>query len=272
MRKRLVTGLVAFGITLYVLFSTSPIPIGVLCLLILAAGFRELARITSVEDRPLPTLGWLLLSFSAPLVPVLLGAAKPWALVAAWAFLVAGVAGVFVALRRGWASPMSAAWFGAPLGAALAIHGLTSGSGTPLMTALFLLLAPVWAGDIGAMVVGRAFGRHRLAPRLSPGKTWEGAFGGFAAAVGVGVAAGTLLGAAPVVGVGVGATAGLFGQLGDLLESGLKRASGIKDSGFLLPGHGGILDRLDSFLLAFIPSATLLWLLAPQFFHPRPWP
>ena len=124
---------------------------------------------------------------------------------------------------------------------------------------LLLALLVVMAADTGAFAVGRAVGRHPMAPRLSPSKTWEGAAGGMAAAV----AAALLLGLLLDLGVPLwqqamaGAVIGLAGQLGDLLESRLKRAANAKDSGALLPGHGGMLDRLDSILLA-LPAAYYL--------------
>jgi phosphatidate cytidylyltransferase len=118
--------------------------------------------------------------------------------------------------------------------------------------AFVVLLAIVWAGDAAAYYVGRAFGRHPLAPRISPKKTIEGAVAGLVGSAIVGVLAGWwLLGETRI---GWLATASLVaaaaGQIGDLVESALKRSSGVKDSSALLPGHGGMLDRLDSLLFA----------------------
>ena len=131
------------------------------------------------------------------------------------------------------------------------------------------LLCTVWAGDIAALYVGRSWGRHKLAPRLSPKKTWEGAI---ASVVGSMAVAGALLEVAAlfmhwnstklyygdevwwywlVMAVVVNEAA----QVGDLAESGLKRSAGVKDSGSPLPGHGGVLDRIDALLLA----APVLW-------------
>jgi phosphatidate cytidylyltransferase len=130
------------------------------------------------------------------------------------------------------------------------------------------LLCAVWAGDIVALYVGRNLGRHKLAPRLSPNKTWEGAIGSLLGSMAVTallillsqqLARHEILGFAfhgtwlywMVLAVVVNAAA----QVGDLAESGLKRSAGVKDSGTLLPGHGGILDRIDALLLA----APVLW-------------
>jgi phosphatidate cytidylyltransferase len=119
-----------------------------------------------------------------------------------------------------------------------------------------------WAGDTAAMYVGKAWGRRKLAPRISPGKTQEGAaasvLGGTLAAV---VYASYFLSfeTLPSV-ILVGATANIAGQLGDLCESAFKRGAGVKDSGTMLPGHGGWLDRIDSTLFS-IPAVYGLLLL-----------
>jgi len=114
------------------------------------------------------------------------------------------------------------------------------------------LLAVIFAGDTAAYYTGRSFGRHRLSPRVSPGKTWEGTAGGLAASLLAGVAAGVgLLPEAPLrLLAPLALTLGGVGVLGDLFESMLKRLAQVKDAGSLLPGHGGLLDRLDSLLFA----------------------
>lgn len=130
------------------------------------------------------------------------------------------------------------------------------------------LLCVVWAGDITALYVGRAWGRHKLAPRLSPGKTWEGTIASLAGSVAVAaglVALSTLLESLNsarlfypdgyAFWLPIAAGINVAAQAGDLVESALKRSAGVKDSGSLLPGHGGILDRIDALLLA----APVLW-------------
>ncbi len=130
------------------------------------------------------------------------------------------------------------------------------------------LLCVVWAGDTLALYVGRAWGRHKLAPSLSPGKTWEGALASLAGSL---LAAGALLELAMQLQardlavlsypdelwywLAVATVVNLAAQVGDLAESALKRSAGVKDSGSLLPGHGGILDRIDALLVA----APVLW-------------
>ena len=125
---------------------------------------------------------------------------------------------------------------------------------------LFALLV-TFATDSGAFFVGRSLGRHQMSPKISPNKTWEGAAGGFVSAVVVALALGIGLDLSLPRWqlASIGATVGVVSQLGDLLESKLKRISNAKDSGSLIPGHGGILDRLDSLLLS-IPTVYYLLL------------
>ena len=118
--------------------------------------------------------------------------------------------------------------------------------------AVLLLFAIVWGCDSAAYYVGKNFGRRRLAPAVSPKKTWEGAIGGFVGATLVGAAGGAWLlpQLGPAKGAAAGALASTAGQVGDLVESLWKRGAGVKDSGVFLPGHGGFYDRVDSLLFA----------------------
>jgi phosphatidate cytidylyltransferase len=133
---------------------------------------------------------------------------------------------------------------------------------------LIFLFCIVWTGDVAALYVGRSLGRHKLAPQISPNKTWEGSAASLA---------GSLLIAAMLVALsrtledrsiftlhfagplarwlGLAVVLNFFAQVGDLVESAIKRGAGVKDSGAMLPGHGGILDRIDALLLA----APVLW-------------
>jgi len=130
----------------------------------------------------------------------------------------------------------------------------------PERMGIILLLAVVWAGDTGAYFVGRAIGRHKLYPAVSPKKTIEGAIGGLAASVAVAVIITRVW--LPRIGVeqaiAIGLLGGVAAQIGDLVESLIKRACGVKDSGRLLPGHGGMLDRVDGVIFAFPVIAALL--------------
>ncbi|MBY0505321.1 MAG: phosphatidate cytidylyltransferase [Bryobacteraceae bacterium] len=126
---------------------------------------------------------------------------------------------------------------------------------------LLLACAINWVGDTAAMVTGRAIGKHKLAPVVSPGKTWEGAIASVLASMLFGV--GYILWAIPSFPWSktllIAAVGNVAGQFGDLAESALKRGAGVKDSGTMLPGHGGWLDRVDSTLFA-MPVVRLLLL------------
>jgi phosphatidate cytidylyltransferase len=117
---------------------------------------------------------------------------------------------------------------------------------------LFFGLSLNWAGDIAALYVGKLIGRHKLAPHVSPAKSWEGAIASTVASVIYGaIYFSFLMKKTPLAGaLALTVVANIAGQLGDLCESALKRGAGVKDSGTLLPGHGGWLDRVDSSLFA----------------------
>lgn len=112
------------------------------------------------------------------------------------------------------------------------------------------LFVIVWACDIAAYFVGLLFGRHKMAPKVSPGKSWEGAIAGLGAGGITGLLAGPIFGLGVPGAIALGAITSIAGQIGDLFESALKRRAGVKDSGGLLPGHGGVLDRFDAVLFA----------------------
>lgn len=154
-----------------------------------------------------------------------------------------GFAGIGVSLA-------AAIWIGAPAGMLAQLHRGMFGR-----EMVVFLFAVVWMNDTGAYYAGRRFGRRKLAPRISPGKTVEGAIGGLLAGAAAGVllmltsGGGGLIWKAAVLAVLIG----VFSQAGDLCESMLKRAAGEKDAGGLIPGHGGVLDRIDGLLLAVPP-------------------
>lgn len=126
---------------------------------------------------------------------------------------------------------------------------------------IFGLLFMVWAADTGAYAAGKTFGKHKLAPSISPGKTWEGWIGGALLTLAVGWALGYLIPEMPLVTRLVAAlVVAVFGVIGDLAESMLKRSVGVKDSGRIMPGHGGLLDRFDAFLFV-VPVLVVLQLL-----------
>jgi phosphatidate cytidylyltransferase len=129
---------------------------------------------------------------------------------------------------------------------------------------LLIAILAVWSFDSGAYLVGRRYGRTHFAPHISPGKTAEGVAGGVAAATAVSLVLLLLAGQNPLGALLFGPLIGLVGQAGDLAESMLKRAASAKDSGSLIPGHGGMLDRVDSILFA-APAAYFYMLVLGAF-------
>jgi phosphatidate cytidylyltransferase len=119
-----------------------------------------------------------------------------------------------------------------------------------------LLVLLVWSYDTGAYLVGIALGKRKFLSHVSPSKSYWGLFGGLVACTAVAATGFWALGQPPALGLALGPAVGLVAQAGDLAESMLKRAAGMKDSGGLIPGHGGIFDRVDSFLFA-APVAAL---------------
>jgi phosphatidate cytidylyltransferase len=174
-------------------------------------------------------------------VAALLGAQFPMAALAVVWF---GMLGAALFSRSGWLA-MGALYIGVPV---IALTWLREAAG---LTTLLWLLAIVWATDIGAYAAGRTIGGPKLAPRISPNKTWAGLIGGVTTAV---VAGGLV---AWIAGEGEGPLVGVFAallaassQMGDLFESSVKRRFKVKDSSNIIPGHGGVLDRVDGLIAA----------------------
>ena len=143
---------------------------------------------------------------------------------------------------------MGAAYIAGPFGM---LHTLAYLKEEYLWQLILGLMLLIWASDTGAYIAGKNFGKHKLFERISPGKTWEGWIGGTILAVVVGYVLALFFTDLEVYQwIGVAVIVSVFGVLGDLTESLLKRSLGVKDSGTLLPGHGGILDRFDSLLMA----------------------
>lgn len=122
------------------------------------------------------------------------------------------------------------------------------GAWNPRVMVFYIFI--IWANDVFAYLVGMSIGRHRLFERLSPKKSWEGFFGGIVGAVAMGLVAARVLEGGYAAWAGLALVAAVSGVLGDLVESMFKRAAGVKDSGTLIPGHGGVLDRFDAMLLS----------------------
>ncbi len=175
----------------------------------------------------------------------------------ALAVLGLGAAATAILARRCggavWPAAFGPLYLGAP---AVAILWLRAAPDDGLILATGLLVL-VWTTDIGAYAVGRTFGGAKLAPRISPGKTWAGAIGGATLAGAVGAALAPAGGRAPLVGALAGIAISVVAQAGDLFESWLKRRRGVKDSGRSVPGHGGLLDRVDG-LIGAAPAVAVL--------------
>ena len=201
----------------------------------------------------------------APAVGVLAGVALQYAPEPALAVMLIAVLAMALALRSADLKDALPAAAALTLGVIYIFGAWRAATEIRLISAHWLMLAMLlsWAGDTFAYYTGKAIGRHKLAPRVSPAKTWEGSAGSVVGAVLAGfVYAHYLIPNAMIVQILVVSIAGnIAGQLGDLCESAFKRGAGVKDSGTLLPGHGGWLDRIDSSLFALpVVYACMRWL------------
>lgn len=302
MLKRIATAIVLIPIVL-ILVLRAPVPLVAMVTaavaLVTVQEFLKLTESYGVQPLRLPTYFLTALFFiffaavsagSAPQLSALkfvvgLGFACA---IAPFLFLTIAMRGTDLkaAYPAAAASAFAFVYIAAPLAMLAQIRQQVAGA----FLLLYLLLV-VWAGDIFAYFVGRSLGRHLMTPRISPKKTWEGAAASLAASVAVGI--GLFIYALPIssfllrTGM-IERRDGLFGlekpdlwpivlltialniaaQLGDLVESLIKRGAGAKDSGTILPGHGGMFDRIDALLFA----TPVLWLYASAFFPPaRPW-
>ena len=180
-----------------------------------------------------------------------------------FALITAGIATILAALersRRGgllWSS-LGYLYIVIPSMAIVGIRGIENGFATEGFTKLIYVILIVVAADVGAYFGGSYFKGPKLSPKLSPNKTWSGFFSGltFGALIGGGV--GHIIGLGFPLGFGLAIPIVILSVLGDLLESGLKRRLNVKDAGELLPGHGGLLDRLDSLMMAIVGVVAIL--------------
>jgi phosphatidate cytidylyltransferase len=166
--------------------------------------------------------------------------------------LITGLAALYTVFSRRLAMGWGFLYVGVPAFALLVLQWAR-------YDLVFWLMLVTWSTDIFAYFAGRSIGGPKLAPRISPNKTWAGLIGGMVGAAVVGAVAAILFGLGPVFAV-AGAPLGLLAQLGDLYESKVKRRLGVKDSGSLLPGHGGVLDRVDGLLPVTLATLGLLLL------------
>jgi phosphatidate cytidylyltransferase len=247
---RILSALVLLSLVVVGIWFLSPFHLLLVAELVLVLGFLEYARLAEGLGAPVPKLaagtaavatcaaiGWPGLPVEVPMMAALV----------AFAAIAIGAGSPDPAmLHRVSASLFPAIWLGLPLGALAALRSMAG------REAVLLLLATIVVSDTAQYYTGSLFGRRRLAPAISPKKTVEGAAGGF-----VGGMAALAIGGSwwlPSVGTlslaALGAVVVALGILGDLFESLLKRSAGVKDSSELIPGHGGVLDRIDALLFA----------------------
>lgn len=254
---RLLTGLIAIPLLLWLLFGGPAWGWMAFVSVACAVGSLELFGMTHPGDRVSQALG-VLLSVGVIQVLWFFGSDVRYVLAA---FLLLPLLGLFFTLarlgdietsaRRALAMAFGPAYVGGGLASVILLRrdaGDVDNAGAGFVT-LVLILS--WASDTGAYFAGRFLGKHKLFPAVSPKKTVEGALGGLAgAALGAAVACSTFLPSLPLVhGLLLAVIAGGLGQAGDLGESMIKRSYGVKDSGGIVPGHGGILDRVDATLV-----------------------
>ncbi len=245
---RTITSIVAGPIVLFAAAAGGPWLIAIV-LAATAISVWEVTALSATARAPVYRVCGILAAWASPLATATGIVAVGW--LALGASAVAGL--LRVASRTGDSSALSA-WalavsIGVYVGALLASTiGLREGPDGQAW--LLLVILSTWSCDILAFLVGRSLGRHKIAPQLSPQKSMEGLVGGIAGALAVAAVGAVLLPLSPLRVLGLGAVVAVGAILGDLAESAVKRQLGAKDFGHILPGHGGILDRMDSLLLA----------------------
>jgi phosphatidate cytidylyltransferase len=247
---RILSGVAMAAVAVAAVWFLTPVALLAVALVAAALAFAEYARIVGAIGAHVPWWTSLLLTLVAcAMVPF------PWIdpVVVIVLALITAAANVLVSDRVGEptlsdtaAAVLAPVYIGLPLGALVGIAAVAG------REAVLILIATVAVSDTAQYYAGRTFGRHPLAPRRSPNKTVEGALGGFIVAPAALIVAGGswLPGIPPLRLALLGVLLVAAGMIGDLFESMLKRAAGMKDSGALIPGHGGVLDRIDALLFA----------------------
>jgi phosphatidate cytidylyltransferase len=269
LKQRIITALILAPLVLGGVFLLPPPYFGWFFALILALAAWEWANLSSLTTQVVRVSYALLIAALA--IKVLPGLSTAWVLSIAVFWWV--VASILVLTYPGSSRMWSQPWVSTLLGLVIllpmwkALVFIREARFTPLedFNVLFLILYVlllVWAADVGAYFSGKAWGKAKLAPNVSPGKSWAGAWGGVTAALILGVVAAYLMGLSllhSLLFLLITMLTAMVSIIGDLTESMFKRTRGIKDSSALLPGHGGVLDRIDS-LLAAIPVFVFLLL------------
>lgn len=265
LKQRILTALVLFPLALCGFFLLEGVAFALFIGAVVVLGAWEWARLAGLEGQPqrglfavLVAVGLVVLFLVPGLAPWLLGLAVLWWGLATWLVLT------YPGSARLWSSiackllvgllVLLPAWEGLWL-----LKQWPSGQGNWLILAVMVV---VWVADIGAYFSGRAFGKRKLAPAVSPGKSWAGLYGGLGIALAVTLITGLVRGWSGMHVLGALLTVALvvlISVVGDLTESMFKRQAGIKDSSQLLPGHGGVLDRIDSLTAAVPVFAVVLW-------------
>ncbi|HEY3075823.1 MAG TPA: phosphatidate cytidylyltransferase [Burkholderiales bacterium] len=248
---RVATAAALIAAFLAALFLLPKIGLAALIALIVAAGGYEWARLCRLSG----AVAWLYAALVAAAFAGVFtageGAVRAALAIAAVFWLIAAP----LWLARGVHANQRAALI--PSGFFVLVPAAVALAALPPLQVLGVLVL-VWVADTAAYFVGRTWGRRKLAPSISPGKTWEGAWGGIAGALAYAIICGGFAGGVAWVALVAGAALlAVLSIVGDLFESAAKRQAGVKDSGTLLPGHGGILDRIDS-ATATLPLAALL--------------
>lgn len=251
LQLRIISGAL-FGVVVLTAVWLGGLPFRILCAFMAAGVFVEWRKITGSVSSSLLVRACELI-FIAALGSMIAGMPPVVVFGLLFAALITGLIAKTAGSASGWLAA-GIAYAGVP---AACLSYLRGSDETGLVTAL-LLFATVWATDIFAYFVGRSLGGPKLAPSISPGKTWTGAVGGVAAAVAATLAVAAWFGPAgsPVFPFVI-ALVSIWGQIGDLFESWVKRRFGVKDSGTMIPGHGGMMDRVDGLVAA----ATALYVL-----------
>ena len=198
---------------------------------------------------PLWAIAYTVLYRLTAYMPMPQGMVSPLAAVGGLALGIAAMTHTIKHQGSSWGPSLAPLWIVAPLYSLFVLHAdVPKGTTWFLANSALMAILPIWAGDTAAIFAGKAFGKHPLAPSISPNKTVEGAIANLLACILIAVPLGMWIGHSWWISAICGVLAGTLGQLGDLFESSVKRQVGVKDTGTLLPGHGGLLDRIDSLL------------------------